>query len=792
MSEAENKAVFLSYASQDAAAARRICEALRTAGVEVWFDQSELRGGDAWDAKIRKQIKECALFVPVISSTTESRQEGYFRREWKMAVERTHDMAQGIAFIVPVVIDGTGESDALVPEEFLRVQWTRLEQGVPSPELVGQVKRLLEAPRVRAKPGAARPRPAQRDEGVASAPLTAAANYGRPRSASSAPGRLRIRWIAFAVSVVAVAVGAALWLRRPLAEFPAGLPTAATAKPVEPASVPGAASDKSIAVIPFVNLSDDKDANAFFSDGVHEDILTNLALIRELRVVSRTSVEQYRGTKKTMPQIGRELGVSFILEGSVRRSGATVRFTGQLINARTDEHVWAKSYNRELKDVFAIQAELANEIANALRAVLSPEEKKLIERRPTENAAAYDLYLKAKEFRRMARPPDEKRVALLQAAVTMDPEFAAAWADLCYAHAIQVMNEQDTRPDRAAKAKAALEATLRLSPDSPEALRASGQYSYYCLRDYEGAAAQFNRLIALQPNAPEGYFSLGAVRRRQGRWTECLSAWRKGLQLDPHDNLFNFDVTQTLLAGRRYAEARVLLSQRSSWSTPFGRARGDALVAFQATGSAREWESFLKSVPAEQLNSQAVMGWQADWAFKNGRLAEFLDLDDPAMTTTIDPIVGEEFTGREAALRRAIVLAALGRKDAANEVARAAETALDDRGPNNAGSLSMLGRLHAVQGRKDEALKHALRAVEVCPESVDAFRGPGFSRYLAFVYAWTGNKELAIAEYARLLRVPFSGLNIHEMKSDPTFQPLRGDPRFEALLNDPKNNAPLF
>ncbi len=280
ISSTGSRAVFLSYSREDTEAARRIADALRAFGMEVWFDQNELRGGDSWDAKIKKQIRECALFLPIISAHTQSRVEGYFRREWKLGVERTHDMAGGVAFITPVVIDDTLESAAVVPEEFMRYQWTRLPHGVPSPEFVGQVKKLLEAPR-QAAAAAVRAQPAQ-------APAAAAAPA--PVKAP-VPG-----WVWGAAGVFVAGIGAALFFALKPAKPAIAEQPAAVAAPASPA-----ASDKSIAVLPFDNMSEEKDASAFFADGMQEDILTNLSFIHDLRVVSRTSVLQYRGTTKPIP-----------------------------------------------------------------------------------------------------------------------------------------------------------------------------------------------------------------------------------------------------------------------------------------------------------------------------------------------------------------------------------------------------------------------------------------------------------------------------------------------------------
>ncbi|MDQ5977801.1 MAG: hypothetical protein QG602_773, partial [Verrucomicrobiota bacterium] len=303
MSDPATHAVFLSYARDDAAAARRIAEALRSAGLEVWFDENELRGGDVWDAKIRKQIDTCALFLPVISAHTQERSKGYFRLEWKLAVDQTHLLAEGVPFIAPVVIDDTKESAAIVPPEFMRVQWTRLPGALPTPEFVGQVKRLLE--------GKVAP---VSDRRLGSTPTN---DPGQrpvlPRK--SIPGWT---WGALAAVVVAVAFGLFRKSEPPPTAAAAANPQSASPAPSSPLPAPAAKpslADKSIAVIPFTNMSEEKDS-AFFTDGIHEDILTNLALIRELRVVSRTSVMQYRATTKPMKQIAyeREVGEDVLVD----------------------------------------------------------------------------------------------------------------------------------------------------------------------------------------------------------------------------------------------------------------------------------------------------------------------------------------------------------------------------------------------------------------------------------------------------------------------------------------------
>ena len=610
MSES-TKAVFLSYARDDAAAARRIAEALRASGLEVWFDENELRGGDSWDAKIRQQIDACALFVAVISQHTQERSKGYFRLEWKLAVDQTHLLAAGVPFVAPVVIDDTPEGGAMVPPEFMKVQWMRLPGGLPTPQFVEQVQRLLGG-----KPVAGVADPGRR---------TAEPGSATPATKKSVPGAAL--WIS--LGVVFAAVGLVFFLtRKPaLPAAPAVPPPAVAAAPSAPAP---RLADKSVAVLPFTNMSEDKD-NAFFADGVHEDVLTNLALIRELRVVSRTSVQSYRGTAKPMKQIAQELGVTYILEGSVRRVGNKVRVTGQLIHAATDEHVWAQTYDRDLTDIFTIQSELSRQIAGALKAALSPEEKVLIARRPTTNPLAYDKFLQARDtINREGNITSarSRQIALLQEAVELDPTFAQAWGDLAAARAFWYFSGLDGRDDQLALAKTAIERAMQLAPDDPAVFGSLGTYYYYGYRDYPRAVEQYERRAQLQPNSPAVFNSLALIQRRQGNWVQSLANSRRACELDPANLSYHRNLLVTLRAGRRWDEARdvqrrivALLpdSPRESYQL--------AALEFAATGSTREMEALFAGLRPDLRNSPEVIEGLKGWAATIGDYAEAVRLD---------------------------------------------------------------------------------------------------------------------------------------------------------------------
>lgn len=553
---------------------------------------------------------------------------------------------------------------------------------------------------------------------------------------------------------------------------------------------------KSIAVLPFANMSDDKENSLFFADGMHEDILTNLALIRDLRVVSRTSVMQYRASTKPIRQIGQELGVAYLLEGSVRRAGNKVRVTGQLINARTDEHMWAKSYDRDLTDIFAIQATLAKEIASSLQAALSPQETTFIERRPTENLAAYDLLLQARALwnnGNSSLADVEKRIGLLESAVALDPQFAVAWGELSVAHAQNVFWGGDTSDARLVKAKAASDKSVELAADSPDVIRALGDYYYYGYRDYAQAQTQFEKLVRLKPNDPTGYNSIGLIQRRQNRWAESLANFQKAEQLEPSNIAFIRSVATNLNRGRRFDEAIAQVRRIVAFRPlDFGETIALYALAFQKNGSTKEWEERIRAMTAGELETPAIREFRKLLAEITGDLAEYRRLD------RLVPYAKEYNFGREdaeQALAAATVYAAGGDWTAARNrlenYPKEYRSRLE-REPANAYLWSHLGMMEAMLGHKEDALRFARKAVELLPESRDAFRGPELAESLAFVYAWTGDKDRAIAELARLLRVPGFGLNVHYLRRSAWFTPLRGDPRFEALLDDPKNNAPLF
>jgi Predicted integral membrane protein len=508
------RAVFISYGSQDAEAAGRICEALQATGIEVWLDRAALRGGDSWDSQIKKQIHDCALFLPVISAHTDARIEGYFRREWNLATRRLLDMAHDAAFLVPVVIDDTRESHARVPEEFLRAQWTRLPGGETPPSFAHRVSQLL---------------------GDDDAPVRRQAVPGRKVEH-------RVRGVGLALIALLLVLGAgAFWYSQRASE-----PPVATFAP----------PPHSVAVLAFANMSGDSDEE-YFSDGLSEEILQSLAQIGDLQVAARTSSFSFKGAAVDIPTAGRKLNVGAVLEGSVRRAGARVRVTAQLINAVTGFHIWSENFDREFKDVIALQSEIAVAVASALEIRLLPGK----ERAPggTQNPQALDAFLRGRAGERIQ---DEKNLRLalaaLDEAVALDPQFANAHA-LRGDVLAQLANAyvKDPAEDRRLQADAlqAVRRAVAIAPDSSSAYGWLGRVLSSTTSDYAATDAAYRRSMELAPgnaSALVGYASFAILMGR----ADALPAVERARQLDPLNPSVLATLGMVQFYSRRYDEAR--------------------------------------------------------------------------------------------------------------------------------------------------------------------------------------------------------------------------------------------
>jgi TolB-like protein/Tfp pilus assembly protein PilF len=494
-------AVFLSYASQDIAAAQRICEALRAAGIEVWFDQSELRGGDVWDRSIRQHIHDCRLFIPVISAQTDARPEGYFRREWKLAVDRTHDMSERVAFLVPVVIDGTSDARADVPERFRAAQWSRLPGGETPPAFVERIRRLLS--------------PSEPDAPVQDrAPRAVAAT---PAAGKGAPAW---RWKVGLLAVVAafvVAVGyVALKRSKPEAQL---------------------AESNSIAVLPLANESGDA-AQQYFSDGISEDLITALSQFPGLNVIGRSSSFQFRDSKEDSRSIGAKLGVTHLLEGSVRRSGDMVRVSAELINAANGITQWSERYDRPYKDLFELQDEITREVAGALRTKLLPggHAAAQTERPPSGSLDAYNALLQGQFYISRGTEADfRKAIESFSQATELDPRYALAWSLLSRTWTgLGVKYLEGAAAQEAyVKARAAAEQALTLAPDLAAAHVARGYVLQNADFDWRGAEAEDRRALELAPNDGFAKFNLGNRLASFGQLEQAIALTREALATEP-------------------------------------------------------------------------------------------------------------------------------------------------------------------------------------------------------------------------------------------------------------------
>jgi len=521
-------AVFLSYASQDAETAARVCNALRAAGIEVWFDQSELRGGDAWDQSIRKQIKTCALFVPVISQHTHERAEGYFRLEWKLAVDRCYLMSADKPFLVPVVIDDTLDDDERVPEKFREVQWTRLPRGETPPDFATRVGQLL--------------------SGESGHSLMTA----QPHAMVS--GRPSRSWRWLALLAVLAAVAAYLLVEKPWIAKPA-LPARQTASAETPVAF--TPPPHSIAVLPFVNMSGDP-SQEYFSDGLTEELLNSLAHINELQVAARTSSFSFQGAHPDIGTVAHKLNVASVLEGSVRRSGHTIRVTAQLNNGVTGFHLWSQTYDRDLGDVLKLQTEIATAVANSLKVTLLGDLGAKIELGGTRNPAALDAYLRAsKTFRAYERQADlQAAIAGYSEAIRLDPGYARAFAYRSVALAAYARNYATGPAIREAYTKAHTDAhkAIALTPELAEAHYALAKVLEDSL-EFTRAGQEYQRAAALAPGNALLLGDYGVFAAEMGQTEAGLAAAGHALVLDPLSSDAHSLLGAALMAAGRYPEA---------------------------------------------------------------------------------------------------------------------------------------------------------------------------------------------------------------------------------------------
>jgi TolB-like protein/class 3 adenylate cyclase/Tfp pilus assembly protein PilF len=588
------------------------------------------------------------------------------------------------------------------------------------------------------------------------------------------------------VSAVALAISFSVFYRR-------GSPAIARSSSEKAVDGGLPIAEKSIAVLPFENRSEEK-ANAYFADGVQDEILTYLAKIAALKVISRTSVMQYKsGVARNLREIAQQLGVANVVEGSVQRSGNRVRVNAQLVDARTDAHLWAQTYDRDLADVFAIQSEIAKAIVDQLQAKLSPNEKKAIEQPPTTDLAAFDLYSQAKSllltanFSATVDPDLQKAIKLLDEAVKRDPSFFDAYCQLARAHEfVYAVTESDHTPARLALAEAALQAAARLRPDAAETHLARAQYLYYGLRDYAGALAELEIARRALPNDPRLFELTGYILRRRGQQEEGLRNLERAVELDPRNVYTLQQIAGSYQFLGRYAETIAALDRALAIMPDHVETRTTREeYYFYWKADTRPLRQMIDVILAQEPN--AIVSAADDWfscalAERDSAAAEGALValgDNPCWgedAITLSHSFGEGLLARmtkdEARARTAF------------EAARAQQEKIVQAQPDYGPALCVLGLIDAALGRKDLALDEGRRAIALTPLEKDVNNGSRVLQYFAITAAWAGDKELALQQLEAGLRAPVASLMLSygALKLLPFWDLLRGDPRFEKIV----------
>jgi TolB-like protein/class 3 adenylate cyclase/Flp pilus assembly protein TadD len=608
---------------------------------------------------------------------------------------------------------------------------------------------------------------------------------GRRRAASGISVRpiAAPRWpkvalaIAFLLFAVALVISAVIFFNR-----------AQTTTVARALSALGAIPEKSIAVLPFENLSNEKE-NAYFADGVQDEILTGLSRVADLKVISRTSVMQYKaGPKRNVREVAADLGVAHVLEGTVQRAGNRVRINAQLIDARTDSQVWAERYDRDVADVFAIESEVAGKIISQLQAKISPSEKAAIEQKPTADLVAHDLYIRAKTLiatSAFSTPLVEsvsEAVRLLNQAIERDPAFALAYYQLAQAHDQLYFAGIDHTPARLAMADAAIQSLARLRPNSGEAHLSLAKHLYWGYLDYDHAREELRLAQKSLPNDPLSFEILGFIDRRQSRWAESTKNLERAIELDPQNSGFLKQLADSYVCLRRYADAERVLDRGIAVAPKDSNMRAyRAAIELYWHADPHPLISTIRAIIAEDSRE----GQNIAQLWLEASLCE-RDFDGARRALAALPIAGcyDDFIPFPRIWCEAVVAQMKDDKAAANAAfttARNEAAKLITAQPDYAEGLCVLGMADAALGNKEDAIREGRRAVELVPVSKNAIEGALLIRYLAVIYAWTGEKDLAFEQLAIAAGMP-SFLSYGELRLHPRWDSLRGDPRFEKIV----------
>ncbi len=553
--------------------------------------------------------------------------------------------------------------------------------------------------------------------------------------------------------------------------------------------IPLSGDKKSIAVLPFASLSEDKN-DAYFADGVQDQILTNLAKVSDLKVISHTSVRQYKtGAGRNMREIGKQLGVAYIMEGSVQRARNRLRINAQLIDARTDTHVWAETYDRTAADLFAIQSELAQSIVTQLKAKLSPQQKAEIEERPTQDLDAFELYVEAKAIIDSYINATDVRAALLQAlksldqAIQRDPNFVSAYCYAARANGLLFFFNLDPTPDRVSLADAAVKTALRLRPDSAEAHFARGDYYFRCLRDYDRAQEELAIARPGLPNSAPFFILSGYINRRRNHFSDAERDFSTAFALDPRNpNAYNL-LADTYVLERRFPESVRVYDNvlAAGEQVPIVRFRRAWCILYEAGDSAPLHDILAKFPDMEFAGGQTpVRVWMA---MLDGNYAEAERILAASPQQEFQDIDFSFYFPKS--WYQAMVARAKGDSVRATAAFRECREILAQRlivKPEHARTIAVLAQVDAGLGQKDLAIREAQHAIDLMPISKDIYDGALVLEGLAQVYAWNGDRDRAIELVQKLLTMP-GYINYVRLKLHPLWSPLRGDPRFEKIVN---------
>jgi len=609
-------------------------------------------------------------------------------------------------------------------------------------------------------------------------------NSALPVKLSRARAAFRVKSAVVAALLLITALGVAVWMLRRSQEK---LMNAAAAIPY-----------KSIAVLPFENLSEDK-ANAYFADGTQNEILTKLAGIGDLKVISRTSSAKYKSKPENLKTVAHELGVATVLEGSVQKAGDKLRVNVQLLDALSDTHLWAKSYDRNFNDIFAVESDVAQEIADALRAKLSPSQVSALAAAPTRDTEAYDLFLKGEYQERQAERTEnvdffDQAETFYRRALARDPSFALAYARLANSRLNRHWFSNRLTPAQLEEVRSDIERALALAPDLPDAYLALGTFHYWGHRDYDSALRALDRAVELQPSNADSRTARAAVYRRRGEWRRSLAEFERALELDPRNSFSPTEVGNTYLNLRRWSDAEHALTRALALDPNNINASFHLGVSYiNGTGdiqrARRLWEAEPKDATKGQVSPYGIVISQM--------IGEDVYLDvlgrhfaDALKVWELRPSGTPEERLNKLRARIGIQVLA-GQSAAARPQCEQARVLLEsqraDRRPEDHTSVTELAWVYVCLGRNADALRVAREATEALPMEKDALFGANFLLGLAQIEAYTGQSEDAVKILGQLLTVPAGEyVSVTRLRIDPVWDPIRNDPGFQKLLSEPE------